>query len=59
MGTKVWFKGYEPEVEVLSIDEQEGSWIGSDCDGYHKYPLDEGTKHWKQRPKSNKTVIIE
>lgn len=46
VGVRVTFMGFPPEVEVISIDTAEGSWIGMDIDGQHKYPLDEVSRVW-------------
>lgn len=47
VGVKTSFLGLSEETEVLSIDLNEGSWIGFDADGKHKYPLDEVNRYWK------------
>lgn len=46
VGIKVWFRGFGPEVEVISIDLENGSWIGQDYDGQASYPLNEVEKYW-------------
>jgi len=46
VGLKVWFMGFGQETEVISINIEEGSWIGADCDGQGLYPLDEVEDYW-------------
>jgi hypothetical protein len=49
VGTKVYFIDWtDNPTQVLSIDEQNGSWIGEDVDGKHKYPLDEIYQYWRK-----------
>lgn len=47
VGVKTLFFGLGDEVEVLSINKAEGSWIGLDADGQHKYPLNEINGYWE------------
>lgn len=57
IGTKLWFMGFEPETEIISIDESNNSWIGLDFDSKHLYPLDEIEKYWLDHPVSKDEQI--
>jgi hypothetical protein len=46
VGSKLYFMGLEPEVEIISINEANNSWIGRDFDNDQLYPLDEIEKYW-------------
>ncbi len=46
VGTKVCFRDSGPVTEIISIDLENGSWVGQDYDGQALYPLDEVEKHW-------------
>jgi hypothetical protein len=52
VGAKVWFMGFGPETEVISInirehiDIDEKFWVGRDLDGEHIYPLNEVPEYW-------------
>ena len=56
VGKKVWFMGFGPAVEIISIDNgdtsldyESGSWVGRDDEGRRlTYPLDEVKTYWQQ-----------
>ncbi len=46
VGAIIFFRGLDPATEVMSIDKDNNSCIGRDCEGDRLYSLDEISKHW-------------
>ena len=46
VGVTIWMLGFGYPVEVISIHEDEGGWVGRDYDGDHFYPLAEVPEMW-------------
>lgn len=46
VGDKLYYVGLEPEVEVISINEENDSWIGRDYDSDRLWSLSEVEKYW-------------
>lgn len=47
VGADIQFNGHGPAYKVVSIDEEDGSWVAFDGLDKGRYPLDEVAKHWK------------
>lgn len=46
IGDKLYFMGLAPEIEIISLNKENNSWIGRDYDSDRLYPLDEIEKYW-------------